>query len=105
MARHQGRPGPRDGGDLPQHAPWGRLGMGRRSSLSGEVRVAGVSFGDQLRDVRNDALTANFGPRISLAFLTGTSGAGFSLRGFVLARAKPHRLKPAPLSAMQCSRP
>jgi hypothetical protein len=25
------------------------------------------------------------------------SGAGFSLWGFVLARTKPHRLKPAPL--------
>ena len=29
MARDQGRPGPRDGRDLPQHAPGGRLGMGR----------------------------------------------------------------------------
>jgi len=26
-------------------------------------------------------------------------GAGFSLRGLVLAMAKPHRLKPAPLEA------
>ncbi len=29
VARHSGRPGPRDGGHLPQHAPWRRLGMGR----------------------------------------------------------------------------
>jgi hypothetical protein len=26
------------------------------------------------------------------------SGAGFSLRGFVLARTKPHMLKPGPLA-------
>ena len=29
-------------------------------------------------------------------FVDGASGAGFSLWGFVLARTKPHRLKPAP---------
>ena len=64
MARDSGRQGPHHGRHLPQHAPGRRLGMGRRSSLSGEVRVAGVSDRHQLCDVRNDALTANFGPRI-----------------------------------------
>src|ERR1700686_2191096 len=75
--------------------------MGRRSSLSGEVRVAGVSFGDQLRDVRNDALTANFGPRIQLVIfrhewrrLQPVGGGGSAE---TLAATKTHRLKPSPL--------
>jgi len=60
MARDPGRRWPRYGGHLPQHAPRRRLGMGRRSALSGKVCVARVPHRHQLRNVRNDALTANF---------------------------------------------
>jgi len=36
-----------------------RLGMGRRSPVSGEICLAGFPARDQLRHVRDDALTAN----------------------------------------------
>src|SRR5579864_3031687 len=35
-------------------------------------------------------------------FICDSSGAGFSLWGFVLARTKPHRLKPAPPKCTEC---
>ena len=50
--------GPHHGRHLPQHAPGRRVGVGRRSQLSRDLRINGVSRGAGLHPVRHDALRA-----------------------------------------------
>ena len=58
VARHPRRQGPHHGRHLPQHASRRRLGVGRRSELSGNLRVHGFSRGPGLHPLRNDALSS-----------------------------------------------
>ena len=59
---HLRRPGPLDGGDVPQHGSGRLLGACRQSGVSGEVLGAWAADRSELRDLLHDSLGAGSEP-------------------------------------------